>query len=43
MDGRRDVIKQMYDDKRNYINSQLKTIIGKIKDIENTDTNKIIE
>jgi hypothetical protein len=42
-DGRRDAIKQMYDDKRNYINSQLKTIVGKIKDIENTDTNKIIE
>jgi len=33
----------MAEKKRNYINSQLKTIIGKIKDIENTDTNKIIE
>ena len=33
-DGRRDVIKQMYDDKRNYINSQLKTIVGKIKEID---------
>jgi hypothetical protein len=33
-DGRRDAIKQMYDDKRNYINSQLKTVVGKIKELD---------
>jgi hypothetical protein len=42
-DGRRDAIKQMYDDRRNYINSQLKTVVGKIKEIEDKESNKIIE
>ena len=42
-DGRRDAIKQMYDDRRNYINSQLKTVVGKIKEIEDNNSNKIIE
>lgn len=42
-DGRRDVIKQMYDDKRNHINTQLKKIVGKIKEIEDKDSNKIVE
>ena len=36
-DGRRDAIKQMYDDKRNYINSQLKTVVGKIKEFDEYD------
>jgi hypothetical protein len=39
-DGRQDVIKQMYDDKRDFINSQLKKVVGKIKEI---DSNKIVE
>lgn len=42
-DGRRDAIKQMYDDRRNYINSQLKTVVGKIKEIEDNNSNKIVE
>lgn len=42
-DGRKDDIKQMYDDKRNYINDKLKTIVGKIKEIEDNNSNKIIE
>jgi hypothetical protein len=42
-DGRRDDIKQMYDDKRNRINEKLKTIVSKIKEIDSTDSNKIIE
>ena len=41
-DGRRDAIKQMYDDRRNYINSQLKTVVGKIKEIEDNNSNKIV-
>jgi hypothetical protein len=39
-DGRQEVIKQMYDDKRDFINSQLKKVVGKIKEI---DSNKIVE
>jgi hypothetical protein len=27
----------------NYINSQLKTVVGKIKEIEDKESNKIIE
>jgi hypothetical protein len=42
-DGRKDDIKQMYDDKRNRINDKLKTIVGKVREIENKDSNKIIE
>ena len=42
-DGRRDDIKQMYDDKRNRINEKLKTIVSKIREIDSTDSNKIIE
>jgi hypothetical protein len=33
----------MYDDRRNYINSQLKTVFGKIKEIESKDSDKIVE
>jgi hypothetical protein len=39
-DGRQEVIKQMYDDKRNYIKSRLKKAVVKIKEI---DSNKIVE
>jgi hypothetical protein len=42
-DGRRDDIRQMYEDKRNYINDKLKTIVGKIKEIEDNNSNKIVE
>jgi len=42
-DGRRDDIKQMYDDKRNRINKKLKTIVSKIREIDNDKSNKIIE
>lgn len=43
LDGRRDDIKQMYDDKRNRINDKLKTIVGKVREVENKDSNKIVE
>ena len=42
-DGRKDDIKQMYDDKRNRINDKLKTIVGKIREIEDNNSNKIVE
>ena len=42
-DGRQDDIKQMYDDKRNRINDKLKTIVGKIRNIEDNNSNKIVE
>lgn len=42
-DGRKDDIKQMYDDKRNLINDKLKTIVGKIREIEDNNSNKIVE
>lgn len=42
-DGRRDDIRQMYKDKRNRINEQLKKIVGQIKEIDNKDSNKIVE
>lgn len=43
LDGRRDDIKQMYDDKRNRINDKLKTIVGKVREIEDNKSNKIVE
>ena len=42
-DGRKDDIKQMYVDKRNRINDKLKTIVGKIREIEDNESNKIVE
>lgn len=42
-DGRQDDIKQMYDDKRSHISSQLKKVVGKIKEIEENNSNKIVE
>jgi hypothetical protein len=42
-DNRKDDIKQMYDDKRNRINDKLKTIVGKIREIEDNNSNKIVE
>jgi hypothetical protein len=42
-DDRKDDIKQMYDDKRNRINDKLKTIVGKIREIEDNNSNKIVE
>lgn len=42
-DGRQDDIKQMYDNKRNRINDKLKTIVGKIREIEDNNSNKIVE
>ena len=42
-DGRRDDIRQMYKDKRNRINEQLKKIVGQIKEIDDKDSNKIVE
>ena len=42
-DGRKDDIKQMYDDKRNRINDKLKTNVGKIREIEDNNSNKIVE
>jgi hypothetical protein len=42
-DGRKDDIKQMYVDKRNRINDKLKTIVGKIREIEDNNSNKIVE
>lgn len=41
-DGRRDAIKQMYDDRRNRINDKLKTIVGKIINVEDNNSNKIV-
>lgn len=42
-DGRRDDIRQMYEDERNRINERLKKIVGQIKEIDNKDSNKIVE
>ena len=42
-DGRQDDIKQMYDNKRNRINDKLKTIVGKIRNVEDNNSNKIVE
>jgi hypothetical protein len=42
-DGRQDDIRQMYKDKRSRINEQLKKIVGQIKEIDNKDSNKIVE
>lgn len=42
-DGRRDDIKQMYEDKRKNLFSGLSDVVGKVAEIENKDLNKIVK
>jgi hypothetical protein len=42
-DGRQDDMKQMYDERRKTMFSKLEKMVGKIKEIENNESNKIVE
>jgi hypothetical protein len=42
-DGRQDDMKQMYDERRKTMFSKLEKMVGKIKEIKNNESNKIIE
>jgi hypothetical protein len=42
-DGRQDDLKKMYDERRKTMFSGLSKMVGKIKEIEDKDSNKIIE
>jgi hypothetical protein len=42
-DGRQDDMKQMYDEKRKTMFSKLEKMVGKIKEIKNNESKKIVE
>ena len=42
-DGRQDELKQMYDEKRKTMFSGLEKMVGKIKEIDSKDSDKIVE
>lgn len=42
-DGRQEDMKQMYDERRKTMFSKLEKMVGKIKEIKNNESNKIIE